>query len=194
MLSNTRPGNVRFRTKAVAAAPGEVSGGRAHSAVFDSYQFMAVLLVLKTTMRVLSRIVISSAIVLMAASAASSKDGGVPKIDIQKQCLKTQNAIDELTGQKNPDAFDLCVKTEQSAREKLVERWPTIPTLDKTNCIHPTDWSPSYFEWLGCLDTRVYARDLRKQHPTDMPASGLCPTVNWQSDGSITGIVACQLR
>ena len=90
MLSNTRPGNVGFRTKAdIAAAPGEVSGGRAHSAVFDSYQFMAVLLVLKITMRVLSRIVISSAIVLMAASAASSKDGGVPKIDIQKQCLKT---------------------------------------------------------------------------------------------------------
>ena len=162
--------------------------------LFDSYQFMASAAGVKAPMRVLSRILVSTAIALMAASAAASKDSDVPKIDIQKQCQTTQHAVDALTGTKNPGAFDLCIKSEQTAREKLAERWPTITPLDKTSCVRPADWSPSYFEWLGCLDTRVYARELRKEHPSKMPASALCPTVNWQSDGSITGIVACQLR
>jgi hypothetical protein len=142
-------------------------------------------------MHIRSRIIIAGAIVL--ASAALSKDG-VPKIDLEKQCQKTQNATDALTGRKNPDAFDLCVKNEQSAREKLVERWATIPASDKASCIHSTDWSPSYLEWLECIDTRVYVRTMRKEHPTAMPASKLSPTVNWQTNGSITNVVACQLR
>ena len=145
-------------------------------------------------MLIWSRIVVGGTIVLMAASASSSKDGGVPEFDIQKQCQKTERATDELTGTKIPGAFDLCLKSEQSAREKLAERWATTSALDKASCIHPADWSPSYFEWLGCLDTRGYVRTMRKDHPTTTPASTLCPTVNWQSDGSITNMVACQLR
>ena len=101
----------------------------------------------------------------MAASAALSKDGGLPEFDIQKQCQKTQRATDELTGTKNPGALDLCLKSEQSAREKLAERWATTSALDKTSCIHPADWSPSYFEWLGCLDTRDTCERMRKGSP-----------------------------
>ena len=145
-------------------------------------------------MHIWSRIVVAGTIVLMAASAASPKDGGLPEFDIQKQCQKTQRATDELTGTKNPGALDLCVKSEHSAREKLAERWATTSALDKASCIHPADWSPSYFEWLGCLDTRDYVRTQRKDHPEFMAASKLCPKVNWQSDGSITSVVACQER
>ena len=145
-------------------------------------------------MRIISRLIISGAIVLVAASAALSKDGGLPQFDIQKQCQKVQRAADELTGTKNPGAFDSCVKNEQSAREKLAERWATISASDKTSCVHPSGWSPSYSEWLGCLDTRDYTRTMRKDHPESMAASKLCPTVNWQLDGSITSVAACPLR
>jgi hypothetical protein len=150
--------------------------------------------VMSTTMHIRSRIIISGAVVLLASSAALSRDDVLPKIDLQKQCQTTQNATDALTGTKNPNAFDLCINSEQNAREKLIERWATIPAADKASCIHSTDWSPSYFEWLGCIDTRVYVRTMRAEHPTSMPASGLCPTVNWQPNGSITNVVACQLR
>jgi hypothetical protein len=143
-------------------------------------------------MYIRSRIVISSAIVIMAASAALAKDVSLPIIDLQKQCRTTQTATDELTGVKNPNAFDLCMSNEQSARDKLLERWATITASDKASCIHATDWSPSYFEWLGCIDTRVYMRTSRKEHPNPMAASVLCPKVNWQPDGSITSIVACK--
>jgi hypothetical protein len=68
-------------------------------------------------MYIRSRIVISSAIVIMAASAALAKDVNLPKIDLQRQCRTTQTATDELTGVKNPNAFDLCINSEQSARD-----------------------------------------------------------------------------
>jgi hypothetical protein len=141
-----------------------------------------------------SKIIISGAIVFMAASAALSKDGGLPEIDLQKQCRATQKSTDELTGTKNPNAFDTCINNEQSAREKLVARWATISALDKTSCVHPTDFSPSYLEWLGCIDTRVYVQKMRTEHPASMPTLGRCPAVEWQSNGSIASVAACQLR
>jgi hypothetical protein len=145
-------------------------------------------------MYVLSKIIISGTIVLMTASAALSKDVVLPKIDLQKQCRTTQESTDALTGTKNPNAFDLCMTSEQSARDTLVARWATIPPLDKANCIHPTDWAASYIEWLGCIDTRVYVRTMRVEHPDSTPASGLCPAVKWQSDGSIASVATCNLR
>ena len=145
-------------------------------------------------MYALSRIGISCAVILMTSSAALSRDGGLPQFDIQKQCQKIQRAADELTGTKNPGAFDSCVKNEQSAREKLAARWATTSALDKTSCVHPVGWSPSYSEWLGCLDTREYVRTMHKDHPEAMAVSKLCPTVSWQLDGSITSVAACPLR
>ena len=131
-----------------------------------------------------------AAVILMTSSAALARDGGLPQFDIQKQCQKTQRAADELTGTKNPGAFDSCVRNEQSAREKLAERWATTSALDKTACVHRAGWSPSYSEWLGCLDTRNHVRTMRKDQPESMTVSKLCPTVNWQSDGSITSVIA----
>ncbi|MGC2455549.1 MAG: hypothetical protein WA592_22580, partial [Pseudolabrys sp.] len=63
------------------------------------------------------------AVILMASSAALSRDGGLPQFDIQKQCQKIQRAADELTGTKIPGVIDSCVKNEQSTRDKLTERW-----------------------------------------------------------------------
>ena len=144
-------------------------------------------------MHLLSKIIISSAIVLMTTSAAFSKNEGFPNIDLQARCRATQNATDALTGVKNPNAFDLCLNSENSAREKLLARWATTSALDKATCVHPSDYSPSYFEWLGCLDTRVYVQKMRMDHTEAMATSGQCPTVKWQSDGSISSVVACNL-
>ncbi|MGC1947296.1 MAG: hypothetical protein WA679_07020, partial [Pseudolabrys sp.] len=83
---------------------------------------------------------------------------GLPQFDIQKQY--------ELTGTKIPGVIDSCVKNEQSTRDKLTERWATISALDKTSCVQSAGWSPSYSEWLGCLDTREYVRTMRKLWPS----------------------------
>jgi len=138
-------------------------------------------------------IVISGAIVLMASSAALSKEDALPTIDIQKQCRANQSTTDALFGNKSSNGFEHCVNSEETARGKLVERWKTIPPADKTSCIHPTNYSPSYFEWLGCIDTRVYVLKMRTERPVSLPNSTICPTVSWQINGEIASMVACNL-
>ena len=145
-------------------------------------------------MHIRSIIVISGAVVLIAATAALSKDGVLPKIDLEKQCTKSQSVTDSLTGTKNLGGFDSCIKNEQSARDKLIEQWAAIPASDKATCIRPKDFSPSYFEWLGCIETRGHARRSRETNPGSMRTSELCPIVNWNSNGEITSVVACYLR
>ena len=145
-------------------------------------------------MHIRSMIVISGAVVLIAATAALSKDDVLPKIDLEKQCTKSQIVTDSLTGTKNLGGFDSCIKNEQSARDKLIEQWAAIPASDKATCIRPKDFSPSYFEWLGCIETRGHARMSREKNPGSMRTSELCPIVNWNSNGEITSVVACYLR
>ena len=144
-------------------------------------------------MSILPRIAVSGAIVLMASSAALSKEDALPTIDIQKQCRSSQSTTDALFGNKNRNAFEQCVNSEQTARGTLVERWKTIPAVDRTGCIHPRDYSPSYFEWLGCIDTRVYVLKMRTERPISLPDSTICPTVHWQANGEIASMVACNL-
>jgi hypothetical protein len=139
------------------------------------------------------RMIISVAVVLMAGSAASSKDGALPTLDIQNHCRANQGTTDAMFGNKNTNAFDLCVNSEQGAHDTLVGRWATISAVDKTSCVHPAAYSPSYFEWLGCIDTRVYVQKMRTDHPVSLSDSGRCPIVKWQSTGSIATVVACKL-
>ena len=108
-------------------------------------------------MYVRSRIIISSIILLAAASTAWSRENSLPKIDFETLCRARQATIDAVFGKQNADTLESCVKSEQDARDKLLARWPTMTTLDKTYCIHPTEYSPSYLEWLGCIITREYA-------------------------------------
>ena len=149
-------------------------------------------------MYVRSRIIISNIIflataILAAASTAWSRENSLPKIDIETLCRHRQATADAVFGKQNADGFESCVQSEQDARDKLLARWPTMTTLDKTYCIHPTEYSPSYLEWLGCIMTREYAQTLPKERPDSALAPGACPHVTWNLDGTISSADACHL-
>src|SRR5271169_1164362 len=144
-------------------------------------------------MYIRSRIIISGIILLAAAATALSSDNSLPKIDIQTICRARQATVDAVFGNGNVNTFDLCVRSKQDARDKLLARWATIPTLDKISCIHPTAYSPSYFEWLGCIITRDYVQTMRAARPASAPPPGPCPTVKWLPDGSIASVATCKL-
>ncbi len=144
-------------------------------------------------MYVRSRIIVSGIILLAAASTAFSSDGSLPKIDIQTLCRMRQVTVDAVFSNQNANTFDSCVSSEQDARDKLVARWATISTLDKMSCVHPSAYSPSNLEWLGCIVTREYVRTLRAQRPVSAPEQRPCPTVKWQPDGSIASADTCDL-
>ena len=150
-------------------------------------------------MYVRSRIIISNIIFLAtasflaAASTAWTRENSLPKIDFETLCRARQATINAVFGKQNADTVESCIKSEQDARDKLLARWPTMAKLDKTYCIHPTDYSPSYLEWLGCIVTREYAQKLPKERPNSALTQGPCPHVTWKLDGTISSADPCHL-
>jgi len=52
---------------------------------------------------------------------------------------------------------------ENAARAQIMKNWDTFALADRTLCINPTVYMPSYVEWLSCLETRRHLRTLPKQ-------------------------------
>jgi hypothetical protein len=108
-----------------------------------------------------STIVLTVAVMLCITFAASAKDNSLPNIDIRKSCGVRAKASADMMGDKSTSsAFDLCMKSEQEARDALVSSWKDIPSSYKAFCIAPNAYSPSYIEWISCLEMNI---DVKRQ-------------------------------
>jgi hypothetical protein len=95
------------------------------------------------------------------ADAASAKD--VPTIDLQTRCRKSEKIMADMMGESNQrgSGFDVCMRSEQDARKALVAAWPEVPPSYKDFCVRPAAYSPSYVEWIACLELLIDLRKLR---------------------------------
>jgi hypothetical protein len=82
---------------------------------------------------------------------------GPPTIDIQKLCRASANALFSVSS--NPAAIDSCISDEQAAREQLTKSWESFSAGDRSFCVLPREYLPSYIEWLTCLQME---RDVKK--------------------------------
>jgi hypothetical protein len=87
--------------------------------------------------------------------------GGVPNIDLQKVCHDSESAMVGL-GDNPTSSFDSCMSDEQAAREQLLKDWASYSASDKSHCIHPADYLPSYVEWLTCVEMEGNVRQIRQ--------------------------------
>jgi hypothetical protein len=108
--------------------------------------------------------VLFAVIFLGAASAASAEP--VPGIDVQKMC----RASETVSFADSTATFDVCMSDEQAARERLVEDWANVPARDKARCVLPTEYLPSYTEWLTCLEMERELRKIRRAQPDERHA------------------------
>jgi hypothetical protein len=84
----------------------------------------------------------------------------VPMVDIQKTCRNAAEVTSRLLGSGSvQNDFDVCLGSEQTAREQIVKDWGTYSSPDKARCVRSTVYLPSYVEWLTCLEME---RDVRK--------------------------------
>src|ERR1700681_4213596 len=90
--------------------------------------------------------------VLMAAA------GGLPSIDIQKNCRESSDA---LYGTTTANVFNSCVEDEKDASAKLAKDWAIFPAADKARCVHAAIYLPSYVEWLTCIEGESALRRIR---------------------------------
>jgi hypothetical protein len=86
----------------------------------------------------------------------------LPSIDIQASCAASAKAVFEATGDKTVATAENCLKQEDEARNQIMKSWDTFPSADRTQCIDPKVYMPSYVEWLTCLQMRQHARELPK--------------------------------
>ena len=105
---------------------------------------------------------LSAAVVFFTTFAAMAKDNNLPGIDIKKNCGIRAKASAEMMGDKSSatGAFDTCMKSEQAARDALAAAWKDIPANFKAFCITPNVYSPSYTEWISCVELSI---DVKKQ-------------------------------
>jgi hypothetical protein len=87
--------------------------------------------------------------------------GSLPKIDIQKSCRASSDA---LYGNATANIYDSCVEDEKAAGAKLAKDWSTFPAADRARCVHPAIYLPSYVEWLTCIEGESTLRRIRKDN------------------------------
>jgi hypothetical protein len=107
-------------------------------------------------------IALSAAVVVFTTFATMGKENNLPSIDIKKVCGVRAKASAEMMGDKASatGAFDTCMRSEQASRDALAAAWKDIPADFKAFCITPNVYSPSYAEWISCVELSI---DLKKQ-------------------------------
>ena len=141
-----------------------------------------------------SKVGFAAFFLLSAAWAAAAKDNNVPTVDLQKRCDSSVQAMQYMlyAGFKAEDAFKTCLDSEQKARDAIVSSWKDIPASYKTKCINPNAYSPSYIEWIACLDLYIDVKKMRAEQIKQVETpSRRCPIVDYGDDGSIKTINAC---
>jgi hypothetical protein len=103
-----------------------------------------------------------SAVLLFVAAIpmtdAKAQSSGLPTLDIEKNCRSRSAAA--MAESDRAATVTTCVAAEQKAQAALAAAWKDIPANYKTTCIKPGDFSPSYIEWIGCLELYIDVKNL----------------------------------
>ena len=88
----------------------------------------------------------------------------VPQIDINQTCRSAAAAMVILMGGSTSQRdFDICLDSEQKAREQIGKDWSTYAADDRTQCLQSQVYLPSYIEWLTCLEMETAVKKMRQE-------------------------------
>jgi hypothetical protein len=90
---------------------------------------------------------------------------GVPSIDVHKTCRAAASVTSTATSERD---VDICVSSEQKAREQMAKDWSQYAAGDKSRCVQagPKVYLPSYVEWLTCLEMETAVKKMREEDKT----------------------------
>jgi hypothetical protein len=118
------------------------------------------LVVLVTSLRVVFPRLGAAAFGFYAFAAAAQ---GLPTIKIEATCRASTKAVFEAIGDSSVATFESCMEHENAARAQLLKKWNTFPPADRSLCVNPNLYMPSYAEWLTCLEMRQDVRNIPKR-------------------------------
>jgi hypothetical protein len=101
-----------------------------------------------------------TAIAFTGAAQAQVPAAQVPTVDIKETCKIAATAMLQLMGGSSLETDqNVCLNSEQRARESIVKDWATFSAADRTLCVQTEVYLPSYVEWLTCMEMN---RDVRR--------------------------------
>jgi hypothetical protein len=122
---------------------------------------------------------VATAIAVMAIFVDTAQ-AQVPTINIKDTCRIAASVTVSLTSGTSQNDEEICVKSEEDARQQLIKDWSTYDAADRKDCVQPDVYLPSYIEWLTCFEMDRVVRQLKQ---TGQAGRGL-PNAN--PDGSYT--------
>ena len=130
--------------------------------------------------RIIWQIAITAGVIaaVMGASPQSAL-AQLPTVNIQNTCQAAAGVMVNLMGgSTSQNDVEICMETENKARQQLLKDWSTFQASDREGCIQANVYLPSYIEWLTCFEMNKSVREGRQQGRT-MP--GIT-----NRDGSVT--------
>src|SRR5262249_990804 len=98
------------------------------------------------------------------AFADAARAQQVPTVNIQDTCQMAASVTYGLgTGATIQNDVDICLKSENDARQQMIKNWFHFEDTDRKGCIQPTVYLPSYVEWLTCFEMNKIVRQLKQQ-------------------------------
>jgi hypothetical protein len=111
------------------------------------------------------KVALWAATMAFATSAAAAQGGGFPNLDVEKNCRSRAKSTEEMLGDQTiaANVVTQCLKSERQARAALSAAWKDIPANYRAMCIKPNDYSPSYAEWIACLEMNIDVKSLHQK-------------------------------
>jgi ElaB/YqjD/DUF883 family membrane-anchored ribosome-binding protein len=108
----------------------------------------------------LARLAVVCLMVVFARTAYAQ----VPNINIQDTCRAAAGVMVNLMGgSTSQNDVQICLETENKARQQLLKDWSTFTASDREGCIQANVYLPSYVEWLTCFEMNKSVREARQQ-------------------------------
>jgi len=103
---------------------------------------------------------------------ASPAQAQIPTINIEETCRKAADVMLNLglggEGRTGPNDQQICMESENKARDQIIKNWSNWQASDRDWCIQTRVYLPSYVEWLTCFEMNKVVRDARAQQGRTM--------------------------
>src|SRR2546428_11310189 len=92
----------------------------------------------------------------------------IPTIDVQNTC---RAAAGVFTGTTTQNDVDICVSSEQRAREQIIKDWAQYAPTDRARCVQAggKGYLPSYVAWLTGLGMETAGKRIGGEGKTPPP-------------------------
>jgi hypothetical protein len=97
------------------------------------------------------------------AVLAENAQAQIPTVDIKKTCQAAAAAMISLGSPGTARDEEICLKSENDARDRMIKDWSSFEASDRKDCVQPKGYLPSYIEWLTCFEMNKNVREMRQR-------------------------------